>query len=323
MKHAILSLLLLVSGIPGFAQKEKVVETSDRRKPDWIGRSDASALSVTEVGETLAEASARCMNTIRQQVVTAIAVNVSSTETMTSRQITRDNLMSVMTDYSSELMTEAGQLPYLNDLTLSNAEAIYWERIYSKRDKSYRYEYSVRYPFSEATRRQLIDAFLAIDNAKVARMEALRGESETLTDLDRITPALNELDELERYFFDAMRRNEVVTLRRNFLGLYSRISIEVEEESLGRCIYSLTLDGRRVTTSQQPRLRSESAIEMTVAPYEGGRCLLTYNADYASPRDINTLEIRYPFGGGRVARTLYFDPSVEAGGPNNENSSTH
>lgn len=314
MKRVILCLLLLVSGFPGFAQKEKVVEASDRRKPDWIGRSDASAFSVTEVGETLAEASVRCMNTIRQQVVTAIAINVSSTETMTSRQITRDNLMSVMTDYSSELMTEAGQLPYLNNLTLSNAEATYWERIYSKKNKSYRYEYSVRYPFSEETRRQLIDAFLAIDNAKAARLEALRKESETLVNLDRITPALNELDELERYFFDAVRRGEVATLRRNFQGLYNRISIEVEEESLGRCLYSLRLDGRRVTTSQQPRLKSESAIEMTVAPCDDGRYLLTYNAAYASPRDINTLEIRYPFGGGRVTRTLYFDPSAETEG---------
>lgn len=315
MKRPILCLLLLVFVLPGFAQKEKVVEASDRHKPDWIGRSDASAFSVTEVGETLAEASTRCLNTIRQQVVTAIAVNVSSTETMTSRQITRDNLMSVMTDYSSELMTEAGKLPYLNDLTLSNAEATYWERIYSKKEKSYRYEYSVRYPFTEATRRRLIDAFLEIDNAKSARLAALRDESEKLVDLDRITPALNELDELERYFFDATRRNEVVTLRRNFQGLYSRISIDVEAESLGRCVYSLRLDGRRVTTSQQPRLRSESAIEMTVAPCEGGRYLLTYNAAYASPRDINTLEIRYPFGGGRVLRTLYFDPSAETAEP--------
>ena len=62
-----------------------------------------------------------------------------------------------MSDYSSALMTEAGQLPYLNDITLSNAEAVYWERIYSKKTKTYRYEYSVLYPFPEQTRRQLIE----------------------------------------------------------------------------------------------------------------------------------------------------------------------
>ena len=140
------------------AQKEKVVERSDKRKPEWIGRSDADAISVTEVGETLAEASERCMASIRQQIVNAVAVNISSTEKMTSRQITRDNLMTVMNDYSSNLMTEAAKLPYISDIALSNAEEVYWERIYSRKDKTYRYEYSVRYPFTEQTRRQLVDA---------------------------------------------------------------------------------------------------------------------------------------------------------------------
>ena len=57
---------------------------------------------------------------------------------------------------------------------LSNAEAVYWERIYSKKTKTYRYEYSVLYPFPEQTRRQLIEAFVAIDDAKQAEYERLR-----------------------------------------------------------------------------------------------------------------------------------------------------
>ena len=88
---------------------------------------------------------------------------------MATRQITRDQLVSAMSDYSSVLMTEAGQLPYLNDITLSNAEAVYWERIYSKKTKTYRYEYSVLYPFPEQTRRQLIEAFVAADAAAADR----------------------------------------------------------------------------------------------------------------------------------------------------------
>jgi len=315
MKRSILMRLLplavlLCAATAAFAQKDKVVASSEKRKPSWIGRTDASAFSVTEVGETLAAASERCMASIRQYIVNAVAVNVSSTETMTTRQITRDNLMSVMNDYSSVLMTEAGKLPYLTDLSLSHAGAVYWERIYSKKTKTYRYEYSVLYPFPEAERRRLVDAFIAIDDAKVARFEQLCRESESLTDIDRIAGIANELDALSQYFFDATRKNDVETLRRNVQGLYNRISIEIESESLGCCIYSLRLDGRRVTTSVQPRLKSESAIGMTVSATGDGCYKLTYDAQYASPRDINTLEIRYPFGGGRIARTLYFDPSA-------------
>lgn len=313
MKRLMIAAALSLLAVAAMA-KEKRVETSDKRKPDWIGHSDASAFSVTEAGESLAAASERCMASIRQYIVNSVAVNVSSTERMTTRQVTRDNFMSVLNDYSSVLVTEAGQLPFLNGISLSNAEATYWERIYDKRTKSYRYEYSVRYPFTESTRRTLVDAFLAIDDAKTARFEQLRTELETLSDLDRIPQALSELDGLDNYFFDATRKNDVATLRRQYLGLYDRVSIEVEEETTGRCVYTLRLAGRPVTSSATPRLKSESAIELVVRPCGENRYCLTYNAEYASPQDINTVEIRYPFGGGRIFRTLYFEAKPVAAG---------
>ena len=122
----LLSISLLLAALcistAAFAQKDKVVEASSKRKPAWIGSSDRSHFAVTEVGETLAAASGKCMASIRQYIVNAVAVNVSSVEKMATRQITRDQLVTAMSDYSSALMTEAGQLPYLNNITLSNAE---------------------------------------------------------------------------------------------------------------------------------------------------------------------------------------------------------
>ena len=52
------------------------------------------------------------------------------------------------------------------------------------------------YPFPEQTRRQLIEAFVAIDDAKQAEYERLRRELGTITDIDRIRLAVNELDGL-------------------------------------------------------------------------------------------------------------------------------
>ena len=266
----------------------------------------------TRKGETLAAASGKCMASIRQYIVNAVAVNVSSAEKMATRQITRDQLVTAMSDYSSALMTEAGQLPYLNDITLSNAEAVYWERIYSKKTKTYRYEYSVLYPFPEQTRRQLIEAFVAIDDAKQAEYERLRRELGTITDIDRIRLAVNELDGLYDYFFDATRKGDVETLRRNYRALYNAVSIEVESEAPGECVYSLRLDGRPATTAVQPRLKSESVLEMAVKPYGDGRYLLSYDPQYASPTDINKIEVLYLFGGARVSQTIFFNPAGDA-----------
>ena len=260
----LLSISLLLAALcistAAFAQKDKVVEASSKRKPAWIGSSDRSHFAVTEVGETLAAASGKCMASIRQYIVNAVAVNVSSVE----------------------------------------------------KTKSYRYEYSVLYPFPEQTRRQLIEAFVAIDDAKQAEYERLRRELGTITDIDRIQLAVNELDGLYDYFFDATRKGDVETLRRNYRALYNAVSIEVESEAPGECVYSLRLDGRPATTAVQPRLKSESVLEMAVKPYGDGRYLLSYDPQYASPTDINKIEVLYLFGGARVSQTIFFNPAGDA-----------
>ena len=69
------------------------------------------------------------------------------------------------------------------------------------------------------------------------------------------------------------------------------------------------LGGRRAVTARQPRLQSESALEMNVKPYGDDLYLLTYNPEYASPADVNKIDLTYLFGGARVSRTIYFDPA--------------
>ncbi len=288
--------------------KEKVVESSSRKKPDWIGRSDKTHFAVTEQAPTLSAAMDECLASIRQHIVNSVAVNIASTERMRTRQLTEGELVSVMNEYSSDMTARAAELPYINNITLSNAEQTYWEKILDKNNGTYRYEYSVLYPFSEEMRAELVGAFVAIDEGKQAELDNLNRQVNRLVNVDDIGAALIELDGLGEYFFDATRRNEVETLKRSYRALYGKIAIAIESEEAGRCVYSLMIDGRRVTTSQKPRLVSESALEMRVQEGAGGRYVLTYDPQYASPVELNTIDIMYLWGGARVAQTIYFKP---------------
>lgn len=311
MRHisaiATILLLLAVGTTTVHAQQERVVEHSRATRPTWIGLTTPAYLAATEVGDTLSEATDKAMNTIRQHIINSVAVNVASAEVMLSREVTYDDWSSIMCDYSSVLMTEAAKLPYLYDISVSNAADIYWERIYTRSTKSYRYEVSIRYPFSEETRRELVDAFIAIDNAKVEEFTRLRDELATIDNLDKVKNAVNALEALKNYFFDATRKDEAEVLLRNYRALYSRVTLNVEEQGEGYCIFAIMLDGRAVITSVGARLRSDSALEMTVRAVENNRYMLTYNPEYASPKDINSIEIIYPFGGISVSKTIYFD----------------
>lgn len=303
----LIAVAMLVVSAPVMAQRDKVVEASSKERPSWIGTYKDSAITVTETGSSLSEVSERALASIYQHILNSIAVSVTSSEMLVSKSVSYDNLTSVMQDYTSVLMTEAAKIPYISNISLMNAEEIYWEKIYSRKEKSYRYEYSVRYPFDEATRKKLVTEFIAIDNAKSAEMNALRDELNTITDLDRIGRALNALDVLGNYFFDATRKNEAEALKRDFRAIYSQIRIEIEEESAGRCVYALRFSNRNVTTSIPVRLKSSSATEMSVSAIDGNRYLLTYDPTYASTTDFNTIEVLYLFGGRRVGKVIHFD----------------
>lgn len=306
VKIALLATLLL-SAQTAEAHKEKIVEQSNETRPEWIGHTTSTTIAITEVAPTLAEAQERAINSIRQHIINSVAVNISANELLFTRQISQNGTHNITHDYTSAIRSEAAKLPFVSNISLSNASDIYWVRIYSKTSKEYRYEYSVCYPFDKATRTELVNSFLAIDNAKYKELVRLREGVATITNLDEIALAINSLDELHNYFFDETRRNEASTIKKNYLALYPQIGIEIEEEEAGKCIYSLRIAGRRVTTSIPVRLRSESAIEMTVKALEGNRYQLTYNPEYASRQDINTIEIIYPFGAVKVARTITFD----------------
>ena len=43
-----------------------------------------------------------------------------------------------------------------------------------------------------------------------------------------------------------------------------------------------------------------------------GRYLLSYDPQYASPTDINKIEVLYLFGGARVSQTIFFNPAGDA-----------
>ena len=230
IKHIVV-LMMLVVAMPVMAQKEKIVESSDQDKPAWIGTFNKSSITVTEVGQTLSEVTEKALTSIRQHIINSIAVNVTSSETLISKSVSYDNLHSVMSDYTSALMTEAAKIPYISNISLANATDIYWEKIYSRKSKTYRYEYSVQYPFDEITRRGLVAEFVAIDNAKMSELNVLRDQLDTITNLDHIGRALNSLEALNDYFFDNARRSETEAVRRDYLALYSQVHLEVEKES--------------------------------------------------------------------------------------------
>lgn len=288
----------------------KVVERSASKRPSWLGVTVKDFVVVSAEAATLDEARDRCMTDIRQSIVNAVAVNISSEEISTEGQTVRNGAVDRYGSYLSNVKTIAGQLPFLTGIALSKGE-IYWEKCLVKTEKRYYYVCHVKYPFSESERNRLIAQFKKQDREQYAKYLEIKRKFSTFTQIDYVAEASAQLTALLDYFFDNLRRSEVSTLRDSYRRCYDRLMLVPQESRLGEYTYTLELDGRRMTCSKLPRATSELATDIQIRPDGGGLYRVSYNYETVTADDSPTIELRIGLGTKTLKHTIHFDVREE------------
>lgn len=306
MKHLIIVISLLLATPALFAQ-QKVVERSAKKTPDWIGVAQADYVIVSAEDATLEAAKERCLSNIRQAIISSVAVNISSKELSFDTQTIDGEQTEVLRRYESQIETVAAKLPFVQGVTLDDAE-IYWKKIYNKSDKSYKYEVHAKYPFPLLKRNSLVMEYMKIEQEHNDTFQRLKQSFETFTEIEYIGRAINELGALYEYYIDQNRKNDVKVLRENYRKLYNSISIVPYYSTLGDIVYYLNLEGRRMTTSRRPTIKSQYATEISFSPVDDNMYRITYNYEHCQTGDDNKIDVTYSFVSGAVARhSFHFD----------------
>ncbi len=288
----------------------KIVERSAPKAPAWIGISEPDYVIVSAEEPALDAAKQRCLQDIRQSIANAVAVNIASDELSSERQQERNGIEEIYRSYESQVRTTAGRLPFITNISLSDAE-IYWEKHLEKKERRYYFVCHAKYPFPRTRRNALIEEFLRQDRAQYDKYLALKKNFDTFTRIEYIGQAITELEPLSTYFFDEMRRNEVLALQRNYRKLYAAISAVPYENALGEHVFYLSLAGRRVTTSRPPTIKSPYATDIVVTPAAENMYRVTYNYEQCLDDDENTIELIYLLGGRAVKHRFGFDVRQE------------
>ena len=137
MKRCIGIICMLLSFVQLSLAQVKVVETSSKRAPEWIGVTVLDHITVSAESETLDGAKERCLADIRQSVITGIAVYVSSEEYAVDYQVSNNGTNANRKMYSSQVQSIAAKIPSISGVSLNESE-IYWKKLYNKSNKSKR-----------------------------------------------------------------------------------------------------------------------------------------------------------------------------------------
>lgn len=305
MRKFLIALLICLLGVLDLGAKEKIVQKSGSM-PSWIKKMETGTITASAKAPTLDEAKDKCMSDVRHQIISSIAVNIVASESMKMSQVTSNDVMSAMTQYNSDIKTNSAYLPFLTGISVDKVKDFYWEKYYDKDNDSYHYVYHMQYPFTEMDRMNWTAEFEEYDAKQYSKLKEIKEKLKTFTDIAYISTAISELNALSNYFFDAVRKGEVETALRDYYAAPARITIHPIKQERGLIIYHLLMDGRKMVFSKKPNVKSSSAYEINVVQNADHTYTITYNSEFCTPLDDNSIEVSHILEGRRVKNIFYF-----------------
>lgn len=291
----------------------KVIEKSAKKAPAWLNTALDDYLVVSVTANSMAEAQTKALSEITERIIQAVASNVTVAQKSELSEVNVNGHIDSKDAYSRTSKIKSANLPFLKGISLSNVEEIYWQKVQDKSTKKEYYDYSVKYPFSQAEQRKLVAEFETLDAEKVARYRALEQKIHEIESVDEIKQGIVELNTLAEYFFDEVRLSEAKGLLLRYKQLYDALSVTGTFLEDGKYQCQVLLDGNPVRVAVVPKVTSNCAEQIGVRPSDGA-FVISYDAIDCLPEEDNFLNILFRIEGKKLEHKVFLNGTGAAGG---------
>ena len=274
----ILCLAVLVSS--AFAQDYKVLDRSEKRRPDWVGRSGDEVIALGAEKATLEEARQACMQALRMEIISSIATNVYSESSVHVRNVNATAGSEFTEEFINNSSTQSAVMPFLTNISAANTLATYWEKRQDKKTHEVSYEYCMLYPFPESVRNEYLNEFLKIDREMVEKTEALNARLSSISSIEDIDRGSVEIKEWAEGIAALYRKAP------------SKISLHGKQIDKGSYRVWMEYDGRKITLSGTPTLKSDCAENLQFSR-DGQDYLVTFSTENCLEDEPRSLEVAF------------------------------
>lgn len=305
MKRVVYLLLLCVCSLAASAQW-KTVERSSKKQPAWVGGAERNYLIVSAEAPTIEEAKEKILISLKQQIVGTIATKIESTTTIERKETTIGKETDYTENVSSSIRSKLANIPFISEISLSKAKDFYWEKWYDKKTKACKYEYHIRYLFTDFEVSALVNQFNERESQLNRRLQQYEQSLENVHSVEEIDRTLNELNAFRMEFdADDPRRSQTEQLSNNYRKLYKYITIRQENDATkDHILVGLYLKDKRISSMQNPQLLSNCATQLSVS-IEEDLYQISYNSESCYEEDENYIDIRFRLGNQIVSKRIY------------------
>ncbi|MBU2650753.1 MAG: hypothetical protein KKA81_07450 [Bacteroidetes bacterium] len=286
----------------------KVTESSGK-KPDWTGGLEKNYIIGIGNGPGIDVARDKAMLDVKNQIVTSVADYISSSTDFYTKEISANKFSELYQSYTNEIKSQSGKRDYLQGISASRIEEFYWEKLYDKKAKETKYEYFVKYPFSQFDLDDLVNDFKEKDRMLTEEMQDALDKLETFTSIEEIQESQSILSKLVEIFIDE-RQSKCLTGIEKCKSLLASVYIADAGSELGIVRYSLKIGSKAITFARKPVVNSNCARILNKTQGELV-CEIVYDYAECYEDPENHIKVVYSFSSQKPEKSFYFDVAGE------------
>lgn len=274
----------------------RVLEKSEKERPNWVYSIDKNHIIVEGVGYTWEEAQDDALKKINERIVNSVAVNVSSETSVSVNETVIDNISrySQNTELRTNISTDF--FNSLRGISFNKAENFYWEKQKHK-DKTVKIHYHIMYPFSERELNGLLNEWVKMDRDFTTELDNLEDEVENcdrLSDLKLLHEKAVSLEEI----FSGARKTRASLIKTEIEQLIEGVKFEIQSHERGRLILMLHTTDRYLMVNKNADFTSSCAVLQDQKIIENGKALeINYDADFCYSEDKASFRINQNYSG--------------------------
>lgn len=284
----------------------KVLEKSKKRKPEWVNGTIKDFIIVTGRGKTIDEAKNQVLPLVREEIMNSVAIYVKSKSEVTIENENKNNVINTIERFKNTSTLETADIPSLKGLSLNKVSDFYWEKMKDKDSKEISVAYHVKYPFSEAQLKKLLDEFNKKEQEMTDKLNGIVDHIDEIESLEDIKTKIKQLQTLEDYFIDNRKEKAQLGITQ-LKDMLNSVEIVPIENNLGKLKYGLKIGEKFYKTSQKPKYKNSECVTITSKTSEGHVQIIEYGFEDCMEDDKNKIEVRYKYENNKVERTFYFD----------------
>ena len=301
--------LVVVAGMFSSCKLPRVVEKSEKHRPDWVYGINKDYVIIEGVGSTWDEAQENALAKLKERIVSSVAVNISSEMNMQVTETVFDN----MSKYSenTELSTNISSdfLNSLKGISLNKVDEFYWEKQLLK-DKKQMIHYHIKYPFSSRELDDLIREWERTDKGFTAELDALGGRVDNTVNVDELYRLHSKAIALKE-IFTGPRKTRASILESEITQHINNLKFEVQKHDRGQLILKL------LSTDRYFEMNSDIIFEAQCAVMQDAKLIdddfaieINYDGDFCYSKDKAEFNIQQTYG-GRSVLSNYLVPAGE------------